>query len=67
MTLIDGNCINNIDSEHIIIKYEEWNSMFAFDKVFYEESNKNDLYKFFAAPIVKDGFDGINGTILMYE
>ncbi|KAJ7973392.1 Kinesin-like protein [Quillaja saponaria] len=50
----DSVCIRCIDSETFILKDEKEDDFtFSFDKVFYEESEQADVYKFLALPIVR--------------
>ncbi|KAE9598112.1 putative minus-end-directed kinesin ATPase [Lupinus albus] len=63
----DSVCIRCIDSETFIFKDEkDEESMFSFDKVFYEKSEQADVYQFLALPIVRDAANAINGTIITY-
>ncbi|OIW13554.1 hypothetical protein TanjilG_29295 [Lupinus angustifolius] len=63
----DSVCIRCIDSETFIFKDEkDEESMFSFDRVFYEKSEQADVYQFLALPIVRDAANAINGTIITY-
>ncbi|KAH9569748.1 hypothetical protein CY35_02G007000 [Sphagnum magellanicum] len=60
-------CIRRSDQESFTFKDDkEEESVFTFDRVFYEDSIQADVFEFVAKPIVKDAMNAINGTILAY-
>ncbi|XP_047152449.1 kinesin-like protein KIN-1 [Vigna umbellata] len=60
-------CIRSRDTETFIFKDEkDEESVFSFDRVFYEQSEQADVYQFLALPMVRDVVDGYNGTIITY-
>jgi kinesin family protein 5 len=54
-----------VDSTSISNKEKE-DCSFTFDKVYGQESTTEQIYNDVVAPIVKDAFNGFNGTILCY-
>ncbi|KAK9161383.1 hypothetical protein Syun_007724 [Stephania yunnanensis] len=61
------SCIQSVDSENFIFKDgKEEESMFCFDRVFYQESLQSDVYDFLARPIIQDVVNAISGTIITY-
>ncbi|ESR46415.1 hypothetical protein CICLE_v10000365mg [Citrus x clementina] len=63
----DSVCIHGIDNESFIFKDDkEENFKFGFDRVFYEKSEQAEVFEFLALPIVRDAFNGMNGTVITY-
>ncbi|KAH9688708.1 kinesin-like protein KIN-1 [Citrus sinensis] len=63
----DSVCIHGIDNESFIFKDDkEENFKFGFDRVFYEKSEQAEVFEFLALPIIRDAFNGMNGTVITY-
>lgn len=63
----DKVCFKKLDAESLVFKDErDEDVIFSFDKVFYDDAEQSDVYKFLAVPIVTDAVNGINGTIITY-
>ncbi|XP_074337855.1 kinesin-like protein KIN-1 [Apium graveolens] len=60
-------CIQGLDAESFVLKDEKDEELkFSFDKVFYPDSEQDEVFGFAALPIIKDVFNAVNGTIITY-
>ncbi|CAA6666662.1 unnamed protein product [Spirodela intermedia] len=60
-------CVQGLDSESFFFKAEKEEELaFCFDKVFYQDAEQADVFRYLAMPVVQDTLNGINGTIVTY-